>query len=136
MNIRDFLTELAFYFPMERKSEDALKLFEIYVDGILYEINKDKWKGYDCDFERLLKNIRREYQYKKFPSLAELLPYIPSAMVRVVKESYSDKEGEVIKRVINGYEYEFTIVPNHWENVKTISQLDDEITQINERVKL
>lgn len=136
MNIRDFLTELAFYFPMERKGEDTLKLFEIYVDDILDEINKSKWNGYDCDFEQLLRSIRRGYQYKKFPSIAEIIPFIPDAMKPNRQESYSGREGETIKRIICGHEYEFTIVPNHWDNVKSISQLDEEIAQMKEGVNL
>ena len=45
----------------------------------------------------------------------------------MIQERYSGREGEVIKRTLNGIEYEFTVVPNHWDKVKTIEQLDKDI---------
>jgi hypothetical protein len=45
----------------------------------------------------------------------------------VIEQRFSGREGEVVKRTLNGIEYEFTIVPNHWEKVKTIEQLDNDI---------
>ena len=128
MDIREFLKQLAFYFSLERKGEDVIQLFEIYVEDILNETNQLKWKGYECDYNQLIKNIRRNYQYKKFPTIAEIISFIPDAMKPIPREtSFSGREGEVIKRTINGIEYEFTIVPNHWEKVKTIEQLDNDI---------
>ena len=130
MNVREFLAELQLFFPLERKKEDIPRILEGYADDILFEINKDKWKGYNCDFGLLLKSVRGKYTFNTFPSIARILESIPDAMViKPRKESYSGKEGEVIKRIINGMEYEFTIVPNHWEKVKTISELDREIEQ-------
>lgn len=128
MNVREFLGELQFFFPLERKKEDIPKILEGYADDILFEINKDKWKGYNCDFNLLLKAVRAKYTFNTFPNVAKILEIIPDAMViKPKKESYSGKEGEVIKRTLNGIEYEFTIVPNHWEKVKTISELDEDI---------
>lgn len=128
MNVREFLSELQLFFPLERRKEDIPKIFEAYVDDILYELNKEKYKGYDCDFGILLKVVRSKYTFKEFPSIAKIIDFIPEALVTISrKTSYSGREGEIIKRVINGAEYEFTIVPNHWQNVKTISQLDEQI---------
>ena len=128
MEIREFLKQLAFYFSLDRKGDEAIQLFEIYVEDILEEINQNKWKGFECDYDQLCKNIRRNYQYKKFPTVAEIVSFIPDAMKQIPREtSYSGREGETITRIVNGYEYEFTIVPNHWDRVKTIEQLDKEI---------
>ena len=130
MNVREFLSELLFFFPLERKKEDIPKILEGYADDILFEINKDKWKGYNCDFEILLRTVRSKHAFKAFPQSAVIIEHIPSSMVlKPVEVSYSGQEGKVIKRVINGHEYEFTIVPNHWEKVKTISELDNEINR-------
>ncbi len=126
MNIRDFLNEMLFYFPLKRSKDDFEKLFELYVDDILFALSE--YPDYDCDYEKLLKYIRCNRVYTTFPPVAEIVKDISKALVpKPVKESYSGREGEVIKRVLNGVEYEFTIVPNHWDKVKTISQLDFEI---------
>ena len=128
MDLREFLRQLAFYFSLDRKGDEAIQLFEIYVEDILEETTQNKWKGYECDYDQLCKNIRRNYQYKKFPTVAEIISFIPEAMKPIPRQtSYSGREGEVVKRMINGIEYEFTIVPNHWTGVKTIEQLDKDI---------
>jgi hypothetical protein len=59
------------------------------------------------------------------PTTSKIFEYLYAG--RVINESYSGREGEVIKRTLNGIEYEFTVVPNHWEKVKTIEQLDNDI---------
>lgn len=134
MNVREFLSELQLFFPLERRKEDIPRILEGYADDILYEISKDKWKGYNCDFEILLKTVRTKYSFSKFPSVASIVENIPEAMVLKPRNvSYSGREGDVIKRVINGIEYEFTVVPNHWDRVKTISELDEEIERRKQR---
>lgn len=125
MNIREFLTEMLFYFPLKRSKEDFEKLFELYVDDILFALSE--YPDYMCNYEKLLQYIRCNRVYSTFPPVAEIVKDIPKALVPSKPFSYSGHEGEVIKRVINGIEYEFTIVPNHWERIKTISQLDSEI---------
>ena len=130
MNVRTFLKELLFYFPIMRKlgDEDVDKLLNAYAEDIFYEINK--WDGYNCDFQILLREIRSNYSYKEFPSIANIISYLPRAKVIAPKSvNYSGREGEIIKRKINGIIYEFTIVPSHWDKVKTISPLDQEIAQ-------
>lgn len=126
MNIREFLRELLFFFPLERKldEEQTTRFLESYVDDILYSL--EKYEDYDCNYKKLLQNIRMNYEYRKFPSIADIVKFIPKALVPK-PVSYSGHEGKVIKRIINGYEYEFTVVPCHWENVKSITELDAEI---------
>lgn len=132
MNIREFLTEMLFYFPLKRSKEDFEKLFELYVGDILSALSE--YPDYNCDYEKLLKFIRCNRVYTTFPPVAEIIKDIPKALIpKPVPVSYSGHEGEVIKRIINGIEYKFTIVPNHWEKVKTISQLDSEIKNRREK---
>lgn len=126
MNVREFLNEMLFYFPLKRSKEDFEKLFELYVDDILFALAD--YPEHNCDYEKLLKFIRCNRVYTTFPPVAEIVKDIPKALVlKPVPVSYSGREGEVVKRVLNGIEYEFTIVPNHWEKVKTISEVDAEI---------
>jgi hypothetical protein len=134
MNVREFLSELQLFFPLERKREDIPRILEGYADDILYEINKNRWKGYNCEFEILLKKVRASYSFSSFPPLAKIIDCIPEAMViKPIETSYSGREGEVIKKTYRGYEYEFTVVPNHWKDVKTISELEAEIEKNNKR---
>lgn len=134
MNVREFLSELQLFFPLERRKEDIPKILEGYADDILYAINKDRWKGYKCEFEILLKKVRASYSFGAFPPLAKIIDCIPEAMViKPIETSYSGREGETIKRTCRGFEYEFTIVPNHWEKVKTISELDADIEEREKR---
>lgn len=136
MQIREFLNELLFYFPLSRKleEEETKKLLETYVEDILYSINQ--WgSSYICDFTTLLHEIRTNYLYKQFPSIADIVSYLHKAKkIKPVVESYSGNEGQVIKRVINGIEYEFTVVPSHWEKIKTICELDYEINARTKKV--
>ncbi len=133
MNVREFLSDLQLFYPLERKKEDIPKILEGYADDILYEINKDKWKGYNCNFELLLKSIRAKYTFNAFPSVARILESIPEAMTLKPKDiSFSGREGEVVKRRYRGYEYEFTIVPDNWD-CKTISEVDKEIEKFNKK---
>lgn len=128
MNVREFLNEMLFYFPMKRSKDDGVKLLELYVDDILFVLSE--YPDYDCDYNKLLKFIRCNRVYATFPPVAEIVKDIPKALVlKPVQPSYSGREGEVIKRIINGIEYEFTVVPNHWERVKTLSELDAEIAR-------
>lgn len=126
MNVREFLNEMLFYFPLKRSKEDFEKLFELYVNDILFALSE--YPEYNCDYEKLLKFIRCNRVYTTFPPVAEIVKDISKALVpKPVSVSYSGREGEVVKRIINGVEYEFTVVPSYWENVKTISQIDAEL---------
>lgn len=122
MKIFDFLRELELFYPMNASEEKTAKLISSYAEIIQGEMLKTKEK---YDFNKVISYIQRNYRYKTFPSLPDILDALPIGII--VEERYSGREGEVIKRIINGIEYEFTIVPNHWENVKTIEQLDRDI---------
>lgn len=124
MNVREFLNEMLFYFPLKRSRDDLERLFEIYVNDILFTVNQ--YKDFECDYELLLQLIRCKRDYPNFPPVAEIIKDIPKALkVKPVKPEYSGHEGETIKRTVNGIVYEFTVVPNHWQKVKTQSQVDN-----------
>ena len=111
MNINSFLHELSFYFPTPKKlgAEELEKLFSAYTEDILYEINK--WDGYNCDFQILLREIRSSYQYEKFPSIATIISYLPKAKVLASKSKPVTDEGSIIRVTLdNGYIYDFTVV--------------------------
>ena len=125
MDVTQFLEELALLYPPEQKDPFKVKsILSLYAEHILREIQRT---GKKYDYLKLSRYIQRNYKYQKFPSIPVLLEYLPYG--EIIQESYSGDEGKIIKRIINGHEYEFTIVPNHWGNVKTISQMDREITQ-------
>lgn len=122
MKIFDFLRELELFYPMNESDEKVEKRISSYAEIILRETLKT---GETYDYEKIIRHIQRNYRYKTFPSLPDILDYLPVGIV--IEEHYSGRDGEVIKRVVNGYEYEFTIVPNHWTGVKTVEQLDKDI---------
>ena len=78
MNVREFLNEMLFYFPLKRSKEDFEKLFEMYVDDILFALKE--YDGYICDFENLLRYIRCNRVYTTFPPVAEIVKDIPKAL--------------------------------------------------------
>lgn len=121
MNVKigEFLKELSLFFPLEQRDEEKTKkILNSYAEIVMEETEKTKKK---YDFRKLLRHIQKNYKYKTFPSVMVLLDYLPYG--EVIEASFSGREGEVIKRVINGWEYEFTIVPNHWKNVLSIGEL-------------
>ena len=120
MDLREFLRQLALFFPLRGTEEQKRAKIESYVELLSGDIHS---KYDNFNFEALLRVLKLSCE--SFPSLKDIREKLPYG--RVIKESYSGREGEVIKRIVNGIEYEFTIVPNHWEKVKTIEQLDKDI---------
>ena len=131
MKLFEFLRNLETFYPLNESAEKVENRLSAYVDILEGEIVKSRKK---YNFEKILRYIQRNYRYKQFPSLPDLLDFLPYGIV--YETTYSGQVGETIKRVIGGHEYEFTIVPNHWDNVKSISQLDSEIAQMKEGVNL
>ena len=123
MKIFDFLRELEIFYPMGASEEKVEKCISSYAEIIQRETLKT---GEKYDYEKILRHIQRNYRYKSFPSLPDIIDALPIGIV--IEEHYSGREGEVLKRSLNGVEYEFTIVPNHWGNIKTINQLDKDIS--------
>lgn len=130
MEIREFLTELQLYFPLNKRftTDETARFLEGYVDDILYTINE--WGAeYYCDYEKLLRALRIKYCYKEYPPISTIVAYLPHAKtLKPVHVSYSGNEGQTLKRIVNGIEYEFTIVPNCWANIKTIADLGKKLS--------
>jgi hypothetical protein len=122
MKIFDFLRELELFYPMGAGEEKTEKCIASYAEIIQRETLKT---GETYDYEKVIRHLQRTYRYKSFPSLPDILDALPVGIV--IEQRFSGREGEVVKRTLNGIEYEFTIVPNHWEKVKTIEQLDNDI---------
>lgn len=127
MSVYDFLNKLNKFFPSQDKDEVFKEKLNEYADCILEYVNKQK-KQYDYD--KIFKQLLISYKYKTFPTLPDILEVMPYGAIIVRPDvSYTGDEGKTIKRVINGHEYEFTIVPNTWDNVMTISELDRDINR-------
>lgn len=122
MKIFDFLRELELFYPMSESEEKVEKRISAYAEIIQREALKTK-ETYD--YQKIIRHLQRTYRYKSFPSLPDILDAMPVGIV--IQERYSGREGEVMTRQVNGITYEFTVVPNHWEKVKTVEQLDKDI---------
>ncbi len=115
MDVETFLNRLFVLFPPETSYDETL---EFYMDAL--ESSKE------YDYRRLLRIVAREYIYKTLPATSWLLEKRRSCISYKTPPG-SGQEGQIIKRTINGYEYEFIIVPSHWDRVKTIAQLKEEL---------
>ena len=120
MNSHDFMAELGIFFAVGGSEKDKAERFDKYATLIAEEVAKTKGS---YNYSKLLKFI--ELNYEKMPSLKEILANIPIGIE--YKAQFTGAEGTTIKRVVNGHEYEFVVVPNTWDNVMTISELDENI---------
>ena len=122
MNIETFIEELACFFPMSGTENEKKKRILQYRDIIAENVAK---KGCNYNYQKLLRYL--QVNFDKFPPLPKILESLPVGII--FEEQLSGREGEIIKRNMNGVEYEFTIVPNSWENIMTIAELDKDITK-------
>ena len=122
ITVYQFLEKLNTFYPSNEKEEIFRERQNEYANNIILRAHNKREK---YDYDKVFSHILQTYKYKTFPSLPDIFEALPFGVV--IEESYSGKEGEVIKRTLNGIKYEFTIVPNHWEKVKTISELDEDI---------
>lgn len=122
LTVYEFLKKLKKFYPINESDDIFAERMGEYANAIFARSQEKKIKyNYDKVFSHILQN----YKYKTFPSLPEIIDNLEFGII--VEESYSGREGETIKRMLNGYEYEFTVVPNHWQNVRTIEQIDEDI---------
>lgn len=124
ITVYQFLEKLNKFYPSNEPEELITERVNEYANIILEKAHINHCK---YDYDKIFKHIMQTYKYKTYPSLPDILDALPFG--HEIEESYSGREGEVIKRVVNGYEYEFTVVPNHWDKVKTISELDEDIAE-------
>ena len=128
MTVYEFLEKLNNYYPSKEKTEILEQKFNDYANCIIEYAHKN---NYEYDYDKVFKQFMLNYKYKVFPSLPDILEFMPYGVI-IKKPHYSGKEGQTIKRSWQGHEYEFTIVPDSWENVKTIKQLDNELERRKE----
>lgn len=119
----DFISELGSFFPVSGSEKDKAERFEKYANLLTEKIFNDYNGRYN--YEKLLKYL--EITSERFPSIKDIFASLPVG----VEKSFSGKEGETIKRVVNSREYEFVIVPNHWSGIMTIQELDRDIARRN-----
>lgn len=122
MNAHSFMSELGNFYAVGGSEKDKAERFDKYATLIAEKVAT--YKGL-FNYERLLRYI--EINFEKFPSLKMILDNLQIG--RELQTCLSGNEGETIKRVINGHEYEFTVVPNHWDGVMTVSELDRDIAR-------
>ena len=120
-NAHTFISELGSFFPVSGSEKDKAERFEKYANLLTEKIYND-YKG-RYNYDKLLKYL--ELTCDRFPSIKDIFASLPVG----VEKSYSGKEGETITRVVNGIEYEFVVVPNHWSGIKTIQELDRDIAR-------
>jgi hypothetical protein len=119
----DFISELGSFFPVSGSEKDKAERFEKYANLLTEKIYSDYNGRYN--YAKLLRHL--EVTSERFPSIKDIFASLPVG----VEKSFSGKEGETIKRVVNGREYEFIIVPNHWSGIMTIQELDRDIARRN-----
>jgi hypothetical protein len=122
MNTYEFLNKLNKFLPSNESAELFEERVKEYADVIFSRIQQEKCQ---YDYDKIFTHILTTYKYKTFPSLADIINALPIG--KYIEADYSGREGEVIKRSARGYEYEFTVVPNHWDRVKSIDELDNDI---------
>jgi hypothetical protein len=123
-NAHSFVCELGAFYAVGGSEKDKAERFDKYATLIAEEVSKLKCK---FNYDKLLKYF--ELTKEKFPSVAEVIANLPIG----IEKSFSGREGETIKRILNGHEYEFTVVPNHWSGIMTISELDRDIARRSSR---
>ena len=124
LNAHSFVCELGAFFAVAGSEKDKAERFDRYATLIAEEVSKLKC---NYNYDKLLKFY--ELTKEKFPPVADIISNLPIG----IEKSYSGREGETIKRVVNGHEYEFTVVPNHWTGIHTISELDRDIARRSAR---
>lgn len=122
MNAHTFMSELGIFYAVGGSEQDKITRFDKYATLIAEQVAKLRGQ---YNYERLLKYI--EINFEKFPSVKAILDCLPVGIE--IETCLSGREGETIKRTLNGVEYEFTIVPNSWDGIKTISELDRDIVR-------
>lgn len=122
MNAHSFMSELGIFYSVGGSEKEKIERFDRYATLIAEQVAKLKGQ---YNYNKLLKYL--ELNYDKFPPLKIILENLNIGIE--LEAQLSGREGEIIKRIVNGYEYEFTIVPNSWDDTITISELDRDIAR-------
>lgn len=126
MNAHTFMSELGIFYAVGGSEQDKITRFDKYATLIAEQVAKLRGQ---YNYERLLRYI--EINFEKFPSVKAILECLPIGIE--LNSNLSGREGETITRTLNGHVYEFTIVPNSWDGIMTISELDRDIARRSSR---
>lgn len=114
MDKDEFIRKLFILFPPERNYQETVEIYSEALDD-----------GRNYNYQKLFKKIIKDYKYKTAPAVSYILEKLPLVEIRQIPLN-SGLEGEVVKKIINGHEYEFTIVNNDWK-CPTIKDLEKKI---------
>ena len=103
MTLLEFLQQLATFCPGGLTKEKTMTVINTYQDMLLKEIHKRPGK---YNYKRLLEYILKTYQYKNFPSIADLIAWLPNGFVRPY-EDFALNGGTVRVRFKTGKYYDF-----------------------------
>lgn len=120
MKIFDFLKQLNEFFPINESENKMNNRFKLYGEIIQGEIQK---KGKDYDFKKVIQHLVKNYKYKTFPSMPEILDALPYGE-KLPTYNPSVNEGCLLVVTLpSGYTYEFTVSSIG----KPIKQLEEDI---------
>ncbi|MCM1003608.1 MAG: hypothetical protein NC408_04630 [Candidatus Gastranaerophilales bacterium] len=119
MRIFDFLKQLDEFFPLSENEDKKNNRFSMYADIIEGEIQKT---GKEYDFKKIIQYLVRNYKYKTFPPMPEILDALPFG--EIYRYSKCANEGSLLVVTLpTGYQYEFTVSSIG----KPLKQLEDDI---------
>ena len=106
MDVYQFLAKLNKFYPSNDKDDMFNERVNEYSKEILGIANsKDVEYDYDKIFSHLLKN----YRYKTFPTLADIINVLDEGIVRKTQQECIDAGKVLIVTLPNGFRYEFVI---------------------------
>ena len=107
MKIWEFLRELAFFYPMEKKEDkDKEKIYSSYVDNLEGIAISNKC---EYDWKKVLQCIQRTYTYAKFPPLADIIKFLPECRIEKAYKPCKDEGSLIVITMPNGKKYQFTV---------------------------
>ena len=105
MTIFEFLQELECFFPLNEAEEMVKKRISFYADILKSEMAKT---GKSYDYRKITQWFLKNYKYKTFPSLANIIDALPNGEVQPYKEC-KDEGSLLVVTLASGYTYEFTV---------------------------
>lgn len=128
MNVYEFLQKLGLFYPSNESDNVFKERINEYANSILIKIRQTK---HQYNYDKVFNHILQTYKFKTFPSLPDILEALSYGIM--IEENYSGQEGKTITLNVHGHDVEFTIVPNHWEGVKTISEVRQDIAKMRRK---
>lgn len=105
MTIFEFLQELESFFPLNEPEEMVKKRISFYADILKSEMAKN---NKDYNYRKITQWFLKNYKYKTFPSLANIIEALPNGEVEKYVPS-SDEGSLLVVTLASGFTYEFTV---------------------------